>query len=106
MKNLTNPFKQRLKEQKPLLGIWNTIGANTVPEMLSEVRYDYVLVDCERAAIETGEVLPAPQAIAGFSETAPVVRPVSNYLVLFKKILDMGAQSTMVSFLQTWKEEE
>jgi len=86
MKNPINPFKQRLKEGKPLLGIWNTIGGNTVPEMLAGAGYDWILVDCEHAAIETVEVLPALQAIAAYPETAPVVRPASNDPVLFKRI--------------------
>jgi len=106
MKNPINPFKQRLNERKPLLGIWNTIGGNTVPEMLAGAGYDWILVDCEHAAIETVEVLPALQAIAAYPETAPVVRPASNDPVLFKRILDMGAQSIMVPFVQTREEAE
>ncbi len=106
MKNPINPFKERLKEGKPLLGIWNTIGGNTVPEMLAGAGYDWILVDCEHAAIETVEVLPALQAIAAYPETAPVVRPASNDPVLFKRILDMGAQSIMVPFVQTREDAE
>ena len=106
MKNPINPFKERLEEGRPLLGVWNTIGGNTVPEMLAGAGYDWILVDCEHAAIETVEVLPALQAISAYPETAPVVRPASNDPVLFKRILDMGAQSIMVPFVQTKEEAE
>ena len=74
--------------------------------MLAGAGYDWILVDCEHAAIETVEVLPALQAIAAYPETAPVVRPASHDPVLFKRILDMGAQSIMVPFVQTREEAE
>ena len=59
MKNPKNLFKAALKAQKRQLGIWNTIGGNSVPELLAGAGFDWVLVDCEHAAIETVEVLPA-----------------------------------------------
>ena len=101
MKNPTNLFKARLTAGRRQLGIWNTIGGNTVPEMLGGSGFDWVLVDCEHAAIETIEVLPALQAIGQTLETSAVVRVASNDTTLFKRVLDMGAQSVMVPYVQT-----
>lgn len=104
MKNPKNQFKAALKAEQRQLGIWNTIGGNTVPELLGGAGFDWVLVDCEHAAIETIEVLPALQAIGQHPETAAVVRPAANDPTLFKRILDMGAQTLLVPYVQTAQE--
>ena len=101
MKNPTNHFKAALRQGHHQLGIWNTIGGNTVPEMLGGARFDWVLVDCEHAAIETVEVLPALQAIAANPHVSGIVRPADNDPILFKRILDMGAQTLLVPYVQT-----
>lgn len=105
MKNPTNLFKARLKDRHQL-GIWNTIGGNTVAELLGGAGFDWVLVDCEHAAIETIEVLPALQAIAANPQVATIVRPADNDATLFKRILDMGAQTLLVPYVQTAEEAE
>ncbi len=101
MKNPTNLFKAGLKAGQRQLGIWNTIGGNTVPELLGGSGFDWVLVDCEHATIETVEVLPALQAIGQNPDTSAVVRIAANDPTLFKRVLDMGAQTIMVPYLQT-----
>ena len=101
MKNPKNLFKAGLTAGLRQLGIWNTIGGNTVPELLGGSGFDWVLVDCEHAAIETVEVLPALQAIGQNLDTAAVVRVAANDPTLFKRVLDMGAQTVMVPYVQT-----
>ena len=104
MKNPTNLFKFALKAGQRQLGIWNTIGGNTVPELLGGSGFDWVMVDCEHAAIETVEVLPALQAIGQTPHTSAVVRVAANDPTLFKRVLDMGAQTVMVPYVQTAEE--
>ena len=70
-----NRFKAALTTGAHQLGIWNTVGGNTVPEMLAGAGFDWVLVDCEHAAVETVEVLPALQAIGQTPEVSAIVRP-------------------------------
>lgn len=96
-----NLFKARLEAGQHQLGIWNTLGGNTVAEMLAGAGYDWVLVDCEHAAIEIVEVLPALQAIAGTPDVSAVVRPPSNDPVAFKRLLDMGAQTLLVPYIES-----
>lgn len=96
-----NLFKARLKAGESQLGLWNTIGGNTVPEMLGGAGFDWVLVDCEHAPIETVEVLSALQAIGQTPDVSAVVRPAANDPVLFKRLLDMGAQTLLVPYVQT-----
>ena len=101
MKNPTNRFKSSLRNRRHQLGIWNSIGGNSVAELLGGAGFDWVLVDCEHAAIETVEVLPALQALGQFPDVSAVVRPASNDPVLFKRLLDMGAQSLLVPYIET-----
>lgn len=101
MKNPVNRFKAALKQGRHQLGIWNTIGGNTVPELLAGSGFDWVLVDTEHAAVETIEVLPALQAIAAWPEVSAVVRPADNDPILFKRLLDMGAQTLLVPYIQS-----
>lgn len=104
MKNPKNLFKAALKAGKHQLGIWNTMGGNTVPELLAGAGFDWVLVDCEHSAVETIEVLPALQAIAAYPEVSAVVRPAENSPVLFKRLLDLGAQTLLVPYVQSAEE--
>ena len=106
MRNPKNLFKEALLDRRLQLGLWNTIGGNTVPEMLGGAGFDWVLVDCEHAAIETVEVLPALQAIATNPQVSAVVRPADNNPILFKRILDMGAQTLLVPYVQTAQEAQ
>ncbi len=101
MKNPHNQFKRALGVGRQQLGIWNTIGGNTVPELLGGSGFDWVLVDCEHAAIETIEVQPALQAIGQHPETSAIVRLAANDPTLFKRVLDMGAQTLMVPYVES-----
>lgn len=96
-----NAFKAALTEGRHQLGIWNTIGGNTVPEALATCGFDWVLVDCEHSPVEAVEVLPALQAIAGYPGTSAVVRPDTNDPALIKRLLDFGAQSLLIPYVQT-----
>jgi len=75
-----------------------------VPELLAGTGFDWVLVDCEHAAIETVEVLPALQAIGQNPTVSVLVRPAHNDATLFKRLLDMGAQTLLVPYVQTAEE--
>lgn len=104
MQNPKNRFKAALKAGLPQVGIWNTIGGNTVPELLGGSGFDWVLVDCEHAAIETVEVLPALQAIGQNPDMSALVRPAQNDAATFKRLLDMGAQTLLVPYVETAEE--
>ena len=106
MQNPTNHFKAALKSGKQQIGIWNSIGGNTACEILASAGFDWVLVDTEHAATSTAEVLPALQTIAGYPDVSAVVRPSSNDEVTIKRLLDMGAQSLLIPYVQSVAEAE
>ncbi|OYX41160.1 MAG: 4-hydroxy-2-oxo-heptane-1,7-dioate aldolase [Rhodobacterales bacterium 32-67-9] len=106
MKNPENRFKAALKAGRHQIGIWNSIGGNTVPEMLAGCGFDWVLVDTEHSPVDVNDVLPALQAIAAYPETSALVRPAFNDPVLIKRILDHGAQTLLLPYIQSVEEAE
>jgi 4-hydroxy-2-oxoheptanedioate aldolase len=106
MKNPKNLFKSAISAGQHQLGIWNTIGGNTVSELLGGANFDWVLVDCEHSAIETVEVQTCLQAIAGTPGVSAAVRAAGHDSVLIKRLLDMGAQTLMLPFVESAAEAE
>jgi 4-hydroxy-2-oxoheptanedioate aldolase len=101
-----NRFKAALLEGRQQVGIWNSIGGNTVCELLAGCGFDWVLVDTEHSPVEVTDVLPALQTIAGYPDVSAVVRPTSNDPVEIKRLLDIGAQSLLIPYVQTPEEAE
>ncbi len=106
MNNPMNLFKSAILSGHHQLGLWNTIGGNTVAELLGGAGFDWVLVDCEHSAIETVEVQSLFQAIAGTQDVSAAVRAAGNDPILIKRLLDMGAQTLMIPFVQSAAEAE
>lgn len=96
-----NRFKAAIKAGRHQLGIWNTIGGNTVPEILAGAGFDWILLDTEHSPVEAYQILPALQAVSGFPEVSAVVRPVTNDAALIKRYLDMGAQTILIPYVQS-----
>ena len=106
MKNPTNRFKAGLKSGGHQFGIWNSIGDPSVTEMLGNAGYDWVLIDCEHSPIEMVDALPALQALAAYPDTSAAVRVAGNDTVLIKRVLDMGAQTIMVPYVESKAEAQ
>ncbi len=104
MKMPVNRFKAALREGRQQIGLWNTIGGHVVPEALAGLGFDWVLIDTEHAAVDTIDVLPALQAMAAEPTTSAVVRPAWNDPVTIKRLLDFGAQTLLVPYVQSAEE--
>jgi 4-hydroxy-2-oxoheptanedioate aldolase len=101
VKNPENRFKAALKSGRQQIGLWNTIGGNTVPEAMAGCGFDWVVIDTEHSAVEVVDVLGALQSMAAWPEVSPVVRPAFNDPVLIKRILDFGAQTLLLPYIQS-----
>ncbi len=98
-----NPFKRALQDGQRLVGLWHSIAHATVTEILADSALDWVLIDTEHAPNEDAHVAATLRALAG-SRVAPVVRPAWNDAVLFKRLLDVGAQTLLVPYVQSAEE--
>jgi 4-hydroxy-2-oxoheptanedioate aldolase len=106
LRNPTNRFKAALRDGRPQIGVWNSLGGPTACEVLASRGFDWVVVDTEHAPADVTDVLPALQTIAAYPEVSAVVRPAIGDWVLVKRLLDLGAQTLLVPYVQSAEEAE
>jgi 4-hydroxy-2-oxoheptanedioate aldolase len=94
-----NELKRAFREGRPQIGLWSQLTSPVAAEILSRSGFDFVVIDTEHAPNELPHVLAQLQAMAG-GTASPVVRAAWNDPVLVKRLLDVGAQSLIVPFVQ------
>lgn len=97
---LDNPFRRRLSGEGTPLGTWLMSGAASTAEAMGRAGFDWLLVDLEHVPVDEREHLSLLQAIAG-TDACAVTRLAANEPVLFKRALDLGAQTVMVPFVDS-----
>src|SRR5690606_11309895 len=100
-----NTFKSRLLAGEMLHGLWMSLASPVSAEALSLVGFDWLLFDTEHAPVDIAGVQPLLQA-AAVGTASPVVRPAWNDKVLIKRLLDIGAQTLLVPFVETAAEAQ
>lgn len=98
-----NPFKAALRAGRQQIGLWLSIPNTLTAEALANCGFDWVVVDMEHTTADPATVQAMLQAMAPYA-THPVVRPGWNDPVEIKRILDAGAQSVIVPYVQTAEE--
>ena len=94
-----NELKRALREGRPQIGLWSQLTSPTAVEVLAGSGFDFLVLDTEHAPNELPAILAQLRAMAGCSASV-VVRVAWNDPVLFKRLLDVGAQSLLVPFVQ------
>jgi 4-hydroxy-2-oxoheptanedioate aldolase len=95
----SNTLKAALREGRPQIGFWSALCSPIGAEIIGSAGFDWILIDTEHAPNEIPGVLSQLQAMSkGTAE--PVVRCAWNDTVLIKRILDLGARSILVPFVQ------
>lgn len=95
-----NHFKAALAAGQKTIGLWNTIPGPVVTELLAGAGFDWVMIDTEHSVTDLPDTLGMMQAVAGYPASA-LVRVAANDAVLIKRVLDLGAQTIMVPYVQT-----
>jgi 4-hydroxy-2-oxoheptanedioate aldolase len=98
-----NRFKQALAEGRTQIGLWCSLCSNVAAEIVSDSGFDWLLLDAEHSPNEIPDLLGALQAV-GLHSTSAVVRPPWNDPVLIKRVLDIGAQSVLLPYVQNAEE--
>lgn len=96
---IINRFKAALRAGQPQLGIWSSLCSPLAAEALAQSQFDWVLFDAEHSPVEMSGLLPLLQA-AGNGSASAAVRPPWNDTVLIKRVLDIGAQTLLIPFVQ------
>lgn len=105
MTDIDNRFKRWLKGEgpRPPLGTWLMAAAPATAEAMGHTGFDFLVVDMEHVPIEVSDLAGLLRAV-GCTRAEPVVRLAWNDQVLVKRVLDAGAQTIMLPFVQTAEE--
>lgn len=95
-----NTFKRALSEGRHQTGLWMTLASHYATEAVAGAGFDWVLLDMEHSPNDDDDILRQMQVLAGYP-THAVVRPVWNDPLAFKRLLDMGAQTLLVPYVQS-----
>ncbi|TNF20755.1 MAG: 4-hydroxy-2-oxo-heptane-1,7-dioate aldolase [Rhodobacteraceae bacterium] len=100
---IKNHFKARLKAGERQIGFWNTLPDSGLVELLANCGFDWLLIDSEHSPLDPAAVMPLLQASDAYP-TAAIVRPGWNDKVEIKRLLDIGAQTLLVPYVQNAEE--
>lgn len=94
-----NHFKRAIASGKTPIGCWLMSGAPSTAEALGSAGFDFLVVDTEHTPIDTTQMIDILRTIAG-TPAAAIVRPPWNDMVMVKRVLDAGALSLLLPFVQ------
>lgn len=100
-----NRFKQALKEGVQQIGLWTSLCSNISTELISYSGFDWIVLDMEHAHNELPDIISQIQAM-GTSNSSAVVRPPWNDMVVIKRLLDAGAQTILIPYVQNAEEAQ
>jgi 4-hydroxy-2-oxoheptanedioate aldolase len=99
----SNPVKRLLREGKPVVGTWLSLGSVTAARFLARAGFDYLTVDVEHSLVnvETTTHMLAAIADAG---CVPLARVPSCRHDHIKRVLDNGGYGIVVPMVNTREE--
>src|SRR5262245_26604668 len=98
-----NTFKNALKSSKPQIGLWSSLSSNYTVEVIAGAGFDWIVLDSEHSPSDLENLLAQLQAAAPY-RSHPIVRVPWNDMVTIKRVLDIGAQSLLVPYVQNAEE--
>jgi 4-hydroxy-2-oxoheptanedioate aldolase len=105
MEMTRNRFKQAVRERRLQVGLWSSLCSNIGAEIVADSGFDWILLDTEHSPNELPGLLSQLQAI-GREQATPVIRAAWNDAVLIKRILDIGAPTVLIPYVQNAAEAE
>ncbi len=98
-----NAFKAALAAGRQQIGIWCSIPGSGHAEALAGCGFDWMVIDTEHTTIDHAMVMAMLQAAAPYP-THAAVRPGWNDPVEIKRLLDLGALTILVPYVQNGEE--
>jgi 4-hydroxy-2-oxoheptanedioate aldolase len=101
----SNPVKRALKEGKPSVGTWLSLGSITASRFMARSGFDWLTVDIEHSLVdwETATHIFASVADAG---CVALARVPSNRHDHIKRVLDNGAHGVVVPMVNSREEAQ
>jgi 2-keto-3-deoxy-L-rhamnonate aldolase RhmA len=100
---VVNPVKRHMREGAPTMGTWIQIGHPAVAEILANIGFDWIAVDCEHTDITTSQLADLLRAMGG-RDVVPLVRVRENQTLAIRQPLDIGAMGVIVPLVNTPEE--
>ncbi|WP_406854941.1 4-hydroxy-2-oxoheptanedioate aldolase [Alsobacter sp. KACC 23698] len=100
-----NAFKRAILAGRQQIGLWCSLPGAYAAEAMAGAGFDWMLLDTEHSPGDPLTVLAQLQAVAPYP-VSPIVRPASNDAVLIKRILDFGAQTLLIPYVQSAAEAQ
>ncbi|MFA9438341.1 aldolase/citrate lyase family protein [Uliginosibacterium sp. sgz301328] len=94
-----NTFKRAIVERKRQIGLWSHLSSYVSMEVIAGAGFDWILIDMEHSPNELFQVHQQLLAMAEYA-TQPVVRVAWNDKVMIKRVIDIGAQTILVPYVQ------
>jgi 4-hydroxy-2-oxoheptanedioate aldolase len=98
-----NAFKRALLEGRSQIGLWCSLSHHYSLEAVAGAGFDWLLLDCEHSPNDLESLLQQMQAVAAYPSEA-VVRVPWNDTVTIKRVLDAGARSLLIPYVQNPEE--
>ena len=97
-----NLFKAKLGKQQQI-GCFMTLGSSGLTELLAACGFDWILIDTEHSPIEVPDIINHLRAV-NTPDVSALVRPAWNDMVTIKRILDQGAQTLLIPYVENAEE--
>ncbi len=98
-----NRFKHALAKGELQIGLWAGMCSPIAAEILVDSNYDWVVVDGEHSPNTLDSIMAQLQVFAR-GTTEPVVRTPWNDMVMTKLVLDIGATTLLLPYVQNVEE--
>ena len=94
-----NQFKRAIAGGRRQLGAWLSSGAPSTAEALGCAGFDFLVVDMEHTPIDVARMADILRTLAGTPAQA-IVRPPWSDMVMVKRVMDAGALTLLLPFVQ------
>lgn len=95
-----NEAKRRMLQGKPAVGACLTLGAPQIGEIISQMNYDYILVDCQHGLFDEQSAAAAFRNVE-LGSAVPMARVRQNNFGEIGRLLDLGAMGIVVPMVET-----
>jgi 2-dehydro-3-deoxyglucarate aldolase len=97
---MNQKLKKIIRNNELSFGSWITLGHPSIPEIMSQAGFQWLVIDTEHSAIDIQKTQDMIQII-DLKGITPLVRLTANDPALIKRVMDAGAYGVIVPMVNT-----